>query len=160
VRIPHRSSARSEVIAQRRLVLISPNCVFDASLVPETSDLSGVTAQMIVRAIIAGERDPLKLAQLSHPRIQASRTEIAKSLEGTWRPELIFVLQQELEMYDTYRDGLPSATSNYRSTWLALPIRSRLQRRKTCRRKRRRNKTRIIPTSILPMNYSASPEWI
>jgi hypothetical protein len=43
-------------------------------------------------------------------------------------------------MYDTYRDGLPSATSNYRSTWLALPIRSRLQRRKTCRRKRRRRK--------------------
>jgi transposase len=36
-------------------------------------------------------------------RIQASRTEIAKSLEGTWRPELIFVLQQELEMYDTYQ---------------------------------------------------------
>jgi hypothetical protein len=62
------------------------------------SDLSGVTGQMIVRAILAGERDPWKLAQLSHPRIQASRTEIAKSLEGTWRPELIFVLQQELEM--------------------------------------------------------------
>ena len=67
------------------------------------SDLSGVTGQMIVRAIIAGERDACKLAQLSHPRIQASRAEIAKSLEGTWRPELIFVLQQELEMYDTYQ---------------------------------------------------------
>jgi hypothetical protein len=67
------------------------------------SDLSGVTGQMIVRAMIAGERDPWKLAQLSHPRIQASRTEIAKSLEGTWRPELIFILQQELEMYDTYQ---------------------------------------------------------
>jgi hypothetical protein len=33
------------------------------------SDLSGVTGQMIVRAIIAGERDPWKLAQLSPPRI-------------------------------------------------------------------------------------------
>ena len=67
------------------------------------SDLSGVTGQMIMRAIIAGERDPWKLTELSHPRIQASRAEIAKSLEGTWRPELIFVLQQELEMYDTYQ---------------------------------------------------------
>jgi transposase len=67
------------------------------------SDLSGVTGQLIVRAIIAGERDPWKLAQLTHPRIQASRAEIAKSLEGNWRPELIFVLQQELEMYDTYQ---------------------------------------------------------
>ena len=67
------------------------------------SDLTGVTGQMIVRAIIAGERDPWKLAQLSHPRIQASHAEIAKSLEGTWRPELIFLLQQEFEMYNTYQ---------------------------------------------------------
>ena len=45
------------------------------------SDLSGVTGQLIVRAIVAGERAPQKLAELSHPRIQASRAEIAKSLE-------------------------------------------------------------------------------
>jgi len=49
------------------------------------SDLSGVTGQMIVRAIVGGERDPLKLAELSHPRIQAKPREIAKSLEGNWR---------------------------------------------------------------------------
>jgi hypothetical protein len=67
------------------------------------SDLSGVTGQMIVRAIVTGERDPRKLAELSHPRIQASRGEIAKSLAGNWRQELIFVLQQEIEMYDTYQ---------------------------------------------------------
>ena len=37
------------------------------------SDLSGLTGQAIVRAIIAGERNPWKLAELSHPRIEASR---------------------------------------------------------------------------------------
>jgi len=67
------------------------------------SDLSGVTGQLIVRAIVGGERDPRKLAELSHPRIQASRGAIAKSLEGNWRQELIFVLQQEIQMYDTYQ---------------------------------------------------------
>src|SRR5258706_3215515 len=46
------------------------------------SDLSGVTGQLIVRAIVGGERDPWELAELSPPRIQASRGEIAKSLEG------------------------------------------------------------------------------
>jgi transposase len=56
-----------------------------------------------VRAIIAGERDPLKLAELSHRRIEANREEVAKSLEGNWRPELVFVLRQEVEMYDAYR---------------------------------------------------------
>jgi transposase len=67
------------------------------------SDLSGVTGQLIVRAIVGGEGDPRKLAELSHPRIQASRGQIAKSLEGHWRPELIFVLQQEIQMYNTYQ---------------------------------------------------------
>jgi len=67
------------------------------------SDLSGLTGQTIVRAILAGELDPKKLAELSHPLIRASREEIAKSLEGNWRPELLFVLKQEMEMYDTYQ---------------------------------------------------------
>ena len=42
--------------------------------------------------------DPQKLAELRHPRIQGSRAEIAKSLQGHWRQELIFVLEQEIEM--------------------------------------------------------------
>jgi transposase len=67
------------------------------------SDLSGLTGQAIIRAIVGGERNPRKLAELSDPRVHASREEIAKSLEGNWRPELLFVLQQEVEMYDTYQ---------------------------------------------------------
>jgi transposase len=67
------------------------------------SDLSGLTGQTIVRTILAGERDSKKLAELSHPRIRATREEIARSLEGNWRPELLFLLKQEMEMYDTYQ---------------------------------------------------------
>src|SRR5499427_4666745 len=67
------------------------------------SDLSGVTGQAVVRAIVSGERNPQKLAELSDPRIEASREEVAKSLEGNWRPELVFVLRQEVEMYDAYQ---------------------------------------------------------
>jgi hypothetical protein len=67
------------------------------------SDISGLTGQAIIRAIVAGERNPLKLAMLSDPRVHASHEEIAKSLEGNWRPELLFVLHQEVDMYDTYQ---------------------------------------------------------
>src|SRR5713226_2206259 len=66
------------------------------------SDLSGWTGQRIVRAILAGERHPQTLAALSHPGIHATHAEIAKSLEGTWQPDLLFVLQQEVTMYDAY----------------------------------------------------------
>jgi len=67
------------------------------------SDVSGLTGQAIIRAIVSGERDPRKLAELRDPRIHATHEEVAKSLEGNWRPELLFVLQQEVEMYDIYQ---------------------------------------------------------
>src|SRR4029079_9634599 len=54
------------------------------------SDLSGWTGQRIVRAILAGVRDPATLAALSHPGIHATQDTIAKSLEGTWQPDLLF----------------------------------------------------------------------
>src|SRR5271165_4267052 len=59
------------------------------------SDLSGLTGQLIVRAIVGGERDPQKLAELRDPRIQASPEAVTKSLEGDWRPELLFLVKQE-----------------------------------------------------------------
>jgi transposase len=70
------------------------------------SDLSGVTGMAIVRAILNGERDPHKLAELRHPQVRADHDEIAKSLEGNWRPELLFVLKQEVDMYDTYQQRI------------------------------------------------------
>lgn len=70
------------------------------------SDLSGWTGQRIVRAILAGERDPDTLAALSHPGIHATRDMIAKSLEGTWQSDLLFVLQQEVAMYDAYQQRI------------------------------------------------------
>jgi transposase len=63
------------------------------------SDISGRTGQQILQAILNGERDPLALAKLRDPRVKAPEEEIAKSLEGNWKPELLFILGQE---WDTY----------------------------------------------------------
>ena len=67
------------------------------------SDISGATGQAILSAIIGGERDPRKLAKMRDPRVKASEATVAKSLEGNWRPELLFVLQQEQESYQTFQ---------------------------------------------------------
>jgi transposase len=64
------------------------------------SDVVGETGQKILRAIIAGERDPLKLADLKNGRIEASKEEIAKSLQGNWREEHLFSLTQAVELFD------------------------------------------------------------
>ena len=65
------------------------------------SDLSGWTGQAIIQAILKGERNPRELAKLRDPRVKASEEVISKSLEGNWRAELLFVLKQEFEMYQT-----------------------------------------------------------
>ena len=64
------------------------------------SDVSGVTGQAIIKAILAGERDPHTLAALRDCRVQASEEQIAQSLEGNWQPDLLFVLQQEQDGYE------------------------------------------------------------
>src|SRR5258708_26416457 len=58
------------------------------------SDLSGVSGMAIVQAILAGEREPGKLAALADPQGKASKRGIAKSLPGNWRGGLLFVLGQ------------------------------------------------------------------
>ncbi len=67
------------------------------------SDLSGDTGLRIVRAIVAGERDRLKLAALKDRRIKSDVALIAKALEGDYRAEHLFALKQALELYDYYQ---------------------------------------------------------
>ena len=67
------------------------------------SDLVGVTGLTIVRAIIDGERDRLKLAAMKDRRIKSDEATIAKALEGDYRGEHLFALRQALELYDYYQ---------------------------------------------------------
>ncbi|MEY2876051.1 MAG: hypothetical protein RLZZ373_3422 [Pseudomonadota bacterium] len=64
------------------------------------SDIAGATGQAIVRAIVAGERNPYVLAGLKNSRIHASTDEIARSLQGSWRAEHLFALRQALDAFD------------------------------------------------------------
>ncbi len=60
----------------------------------------------IIRAIVAGERNPESLATLRHPRSRRTVTEIAAALHGDYRQEHLFILQQELALYDAYQTQL------------------------------------------------------
>lgn len=66
------------------------------------SDVTGETGMAIMRAIVAGERDPEKLAAYRDRKCKKSAEEIGRALTGTWRAEQLFVLKQSLEMYDFY----------------------------------------------------------
>jgi transposase len=64
------------------------------------SDITGVTGLRILRDIVAGERDPRRLATHRDYRCQASSAEIVAALTGHYRPEHLFVLQQNLELFE------------------------------------------------------------
>src|SRR5258708_17073292 len=63
------------------------------------SDISGVSGQAIIEAILKGERDIWRLADLCDPGVKASREEVARSLEGHWREDVLFELQQAVDSY-------------------------------------------------------------
>jgi transposase len=67
-------------------------------------DITGQTGLAIIRAIVAGERDPQRLAQHRQPGCAQSATTIAKALTGNYRAEHIFALKQALALYDTYTE--------------------------------------------------------
>lgn len=65
-------------------------------------DITGQTGLKIIRDIVAGQHDPVKLAQHRHPRCHSNEDEIAKALQGNYRPEHLFALKQALDLYDYY----------------------------------------------------------
>lgn len=101
------------------------------------SDMTGTTGLAIIRAIVAGEHDPQTLATLRHPRSRRSATEIAQALQGDYRQEHLFILQQELALYEAYQVQLSACDtqieqclSNFDVTSeIALPVAGSPRRR-------------------------------
>ncbi len=67
------------------------------------SDVTGVTGMRIIRAIVAGERNPTKLATMRDTRCKSSPEVIQSALVGNYQPEHVFALAQALAMYDAYQ---------------------------------------------------------
>ena len=80
--------------------------VMNIQLSEVLTDVMGTTGLAIIRAIAAGERDPVVLAQHRTVSCRSSVDLIAKALTGTWKDEQVFVLQQALALYDTYTSHL------------------------------------------------------
>jgi hypothetical protein len=64
------------------------------------SDLPGVTGMAILKAIVAGDRDPVRLARLRDRRCPHREEQSAKAVQGPWRAEHLFALGQAVERYD------------------------------------------------------------
>jgi transposase len=77
----------------------------------------------IIRAVLKGERDPRELAKLREPGIRASEEEVARSLEGHWRDDVLFELQQVVDGYDFFQQKLAACDRQLKSYLAVLPDR-------------------------------------
>lgn len=84
------------------------------------SDITGVTGQHILRAIVAGERDPYTLAAFRQPGCKADQATIVKALTGNWADEHLFVLKQSLALFDFFSDQLAACDAELERRFAAV----------------------------------------
>jgi hypothetical protein len=80
--------------------------LMNLKLTAVVGDITGVTGLKIIRAILAGERDPHVLAKLRDRRCKSSESDIAVSLDGRYRVEHLTALRLHLQMWDEYRRSI------------------------------------------------------
>lgn len=71
------------------------------------SSLTGVSGMAIIRAILAGERDPQVLLSLCANQIRQNKAQrVVESLRGTWKREHLFALRQALAAWEFYQQHI------------------------------------------------------
>jgi transposase len=95
--------------------------LMNVQLTQVVSDITGVTGLSIIRAIVAGEHDPLTLARFRHPACAKSSADIAKALDGHYKAEHLFALAQALEAYDFYNQQMLACDREIEAHYDSLP---------------------------------------
>lgn len=88
------------------------------------SDITGLTGMRIIRAIVAGEQNPVTLAQMRHQAIKAEEAELVKALTGNYRVEHLFALRQALEAFDFFQVQLKACEIAIHAQMSLLPAKT------------------------------------
>ena len=120
-----------------------------------------MTGMRILQVILDGQRDPQRLAALADPHVQATRKEIAQSLEGHWQEDLPFALQQVHDLYFTYLESITACDRRIAAHLKTLEAKVELAAHPS-----RRHRPSIdcpaastFPRSTCRRNSIASPAW-
>lgn len=86
------------------------------------SDIAGVSGLRMLRAMVAGERDPLTLARLAHPSVKRDEHEFIEALTGHYTDEQLFVLSQSLASFDFYQSQIALCDAQLRDYLARYPV--------------------------------------
>jgi hypothetical protein len=84
------------------------------------SDITGVTGMQILRAIVAGERDPKVLAGFRQPGCKADEASLIKALTGSWGQEHLFTLKQSLDLFDFFTAQITACDAEIERQFAAI----------------------------------------
>ena len=104
------------------------------------TDISGVTGFRIIRAIVAGTREPQELARLRDPGCKLSEAEFVKALNGNFRTEHVFCLKQALAAFEFLQDQIQQCDQALQSCLVSLPTKASETERLVSKRSTRRRK--------------------
>jgi len=80
------------------------------------TDITGKSGQLIIKSILAGERNPEELVKHINSKVKASKQDIIKSLKGIWREEYIFQLRQAYELYLVFKSKIAACDNQIEKT--------------------------------------------
>ncbi len=85
------------------------------------TDIHGVSAQVILRALLAGQEDPHVLADLARGRLRTKHAELEQALTGHFRPHHRFMLAELLEHLDFLDERVVTLEAHIEEVMARLP---------------------------------------
>jgi transposase len=123
----------------------------NVKLTEVVSSITGLTGMLIIKAILDGERDPVKLAKLRDERCRSSEDEIALALQGTWRPEHLFELRQAYDLYQFHHKQITECDDQVEAELARLPNQAGKKTQAAKPRKARRNGNHVRFDAVGPL---------
>jgi transposase len=123
----------------------------NVKLTEVVSSITGLTGMSIIKAILDGERDPAKLAELRDERCHSTQDQIALALQGTWRPEHLFELRQAYDLYHFHHQKISECDDQVQAELKRLPNRAGEKSRTVKPRKTGRKSNEVRFDAVGPL---------
>ncbi|MDQ5851579.1 MAG: IS110 family transposase, partial [Chloroflexota bacterium] len=108
---------RTRIVNRIQKVLEDANL----KLAAVATDLQGVSAQAILRALLAGQDDPHALADLARGKLRTKQAELERALTGHFRPHHRFLLAELLAHLDFLDDKIATVEARIEEALAQVP---------------------------------------
>jgi exonuclease VII small subunit len=119
------------------------------------SDIMGESGMKIIEAIISGERSGGELSKLAHYKVKKSKEEIADSLQGNWKDEQLYILEDGLEAYKNCHKRIASCDKKIEALLLQMTKKVRQEEQQN----HQQDTQKTLPVKVKKKRYKNAPDF-